>query len=130
MFEEQLAEDAYYKPRTDGACKAAGGQLLRVLHVSGSEVPGDGIARAVPEEKARRLDNCHQRQCDANRARRGVGAELADKVGIGHVIQRRYEHAYYRRHGHTANKPLDRGREHHLLLFRLRHLCVLFLFFV
>ena len=84
----------------------------------------------VPEEKARRLNDRHQRQRDAHRARRGVGAELADKVGIGHIVQRRYEHAYYRRHGHTANKPLDRGREHHLLLFRLRHLCVLFLFFI
>ena len=84
--QEDLAENADEESGEQGGEKAGGRHVRGRIRIAPPQLPGDEVAAAVAEEKARRLDNCHQRQCDTNRARRGVEAELTDKVGIGHVI--------------------------------------------
>ena len=113
--QEQEAEDADHRAHQKSQKEAGGGKSRGAVHVVLPQAAGDVAARAVAEHKAEGLENRHQAEDDADGAG-GALAQLADKVGVGHIIDAGNQHT-----GNGGNtQPQDQLGDRsfgHLLIF-------------
>lgn len=102
----------------DGGVKGGGGIAAGGVGVLRAEAAADQAARPHAEGEAHRLDHRHDAEDDAH-CPRGAGAQLADKIGVGHVVDGGDQHADHGGRGEGEHQPRDGGGGHLLILILL-----------
>ena len=119
--DENLSEDADAGPERQRAEEGCGAVGARGRGVAAAEPARDDAARAHAEREARRLEDGHEAEDDADRAAR-ARAELRDEVCVRGVVERGRQHAQNRRYRERYYKRPDRslGHSFQLLVAALR----------
>lgn len=120
--EEQKAQNRQKEPEGKGGEERGGAHLVGLVVLLLPQQPRNQAAGPHSQHEADGLDQRHQRKDDPDRPGR-AGAELGDKVGVGHIVDGVCQHADDSRNRHRNDQPRDR-RFDHLLILALLAGCV------
>ena len=115
----QRCDAAACQQRTEKSC---GSHTLGSFIVACAQLAGNVIARPMPKEKADGLQQRHSRVGHAYR-RRGLGVQLPNKQGIGHIVKACHQHTDNRGRRHFQNQAAHRCLCHIAHALFRRHSC-------
>ena len=120
---EQIPQHGDQQPAKEGVEKTGGGHGFRLRPFFGSQQPGNAVAGPDAKEKSNGMDDGHGGEGNPHRGG-GCCIDLADEIGIRHIVKAGAQHADDGGQGQGSNQGLYRGFQHLFVFFCFFAFCV------